>query len=224
MVQSPFDVILFDLGGVLIELTGVAQMCAWSGIADDEEMWRRWLKSPGVRRFETGRSTADEFAAAMCLEFALPVAAAEFMAEFAMWPRRVFPGVPELLGALASRYRLAALSNNNAVHWERISRDMGLGGYFSMSFLSHEMGLIKPDRAVFEHVADVLGCPPGRVLFLDDNWLNVEQAMAVGMVAHRVVGVGETAALLVSLGLLNELALSEPTGHRDSSRLNCTDG
>lgn len=207
MVQPPFDVILFDLGGVLIELTGTAQMGAWSGIADNEELWRRWLTSPGVRRFETGRSTADEFAAAMCLEFALPVAAAEFMAEFAMWPRRVFPGAHELLGALASRHRLAVLSNNNAVHWERISRDMGLGDYFGASFLSHEIGLIKPDRAVFEHVADVLGYPPGRVLFLDDNQLNVEQAAAVGMVAHRVAGVAETAAVLVSLGLLEEEAL-----------------
>ena len=149
-------------------------------------------------------ATADEFAAAMCLEFALPVAAAEFMAEFAMWPRRVFAGTHELLGALASRHRLAALSNNNAVHWERISRDMGLGGYFSTSFLSHEIGLIKPDRAVFEHVAEALGCAPERILFLDDNRLNVEQAVEVGMVAHRVAGVAETAALLLSLGLLEE--------------------
>lgn len=202
MSQAQFDVILFDIGGVLIELTGVAQMIAWTGIENDEELWRRWLTSPSVRGFETGRMGADEFAAAMCLEFALPVEAAEFMAEFALWPRHVFPGGHELLGALASRHRLAALSNNNAVHWERISRDMGLGGYFSASFLSHEIGLIKPDREVFEHVAEALGCEPGRILFLDDNRLNVEQAAAVGMVAHRVAGVEETATLLLSLGLL----------------------
>ncbi|MFN8515545.1 MAG: HAD-IA family hydrolase [Chloroflexia bacterium] len=203
MSQPQFDVIVFDLGGVLIELTGVAQMIAWTGIESDEELWRRWLTSPSVRGFETGRLAADEFAAAMCLEFALPVGAAEFMAEFALWPRHVFPGGHELLGALAARHRLAALSNNNAVHWERISRDMGLGGYFSASFLSHEIGLIKPDREVFEHVAEALGCAPGRILFLDDNRLNVEQAASVGMVAHRVAGVEQTAALLVSLGLLD---------------------
>jgi putative hydrolase of the HAD superfamily len=204
VAQGRFEVILFDLGGVVIELTGVAQMCAWTGIADDEELWRRWLMSPGVRSFETGRATAEEFAAAMCLEFGLPVGAAEFMAEFALWPSRVFPGAHELLGALASRHRLAALSNNNAVHWERISRDMGLGRYFSASFLSHEIGLLKPDRAVFEHVAEALGAPPGRILFLDDNRLNVEQAASVGMVAHRVAGVEQTAALLLELGLLEE--------------------
>ena len=202
MSESPFDIILFDLGGVLIELSGVAQMCAWSGIASDEELWRRWLTSPSVRRFETGQMTADEFGHALCAEFALPVAAADFLAAFALWPTQVFPGAHELLTALAARHRLAALSNNNSVHWERISRDMGLGGYFSASFLSHEIGLIKPDAAVFTHVVEALGHAPERILFLDDNRLIVEQARAVGMVAHRVVGVAEADALLRSLGVL----------------------
>ncbi len=204
MSESPFDIIIFDLGGVLIELTGVAQMCAWTGIASDEELWRRWLTSPSVRLFETGRMTADEFGHALCAEFALPVAAADFLTAFALWPSRVFPGAHELLAVLAARHPLAALSNNNSVHWERISRDMGLGDYFSASFLSHEIGLIKPDAAVFAHVVAALGYPPERILFLDDNRLNVEQARAVGMVAHRVAGVTETSALLRSLGLLDD--------------------
>jgi HAD superfamily hydrolase (TIGR01509 family) len=202
--QTLFDVILFDLGGVLIELTGVAQMREWAQIASDEELWRRWLTSPGVRSFETGLTTRDEFAAALCEEFALPIGGDDFLAAFALWPKQVFPGAHELLGTLAARHRLAVLSNNNAIHWERISREMGLGDYFSASFLSHEIGLIKPDRAAFEHVVAALDCAPGKILFLDDNRLNVEQAQAVGMVAHRVVGVEEAVTLLRALELLEE--------------------
>ena len=203
---TTFDVLLFDLGGVLIELTGVAQMREWAQIASDEELWRRWLASPSVRQFETGLATADEFATALCREFALPIADADFLAAFALWPSRAFPGAHNLLAALAARHRLAVLSNNNSVHWERISRDMGLGGYFSATFLSHEIGLIKPDRAAFEHVVAALGCAPERILFLDDNLVNVEQARAVGMVAHRVTGVAEAADLLRTLKLLEEAA------------------
>lgn len=107
-----------------------------------------------------------------------------------------------MLAALAARHPLAALSNNNAVHRERISRDMGLGRYSSASFLSHEIGPIKPERALFAHVVAALGCPPARILFLDDNLLNVEQTRAVGMAAHRVAGLAETIALLASLDLL----------------------
>jgi putative hydrolase of the HAD superfamily len=200
--HAPFDILLFDLGGVLIELNGVAQMREWAQIASDEELWRRWLASPSVRQFETGLATRDEFAAALCAEFALPIGAADFLAAFALWPSRAFPGAHDLLTALATRHRLAVLSNNNVIHWERISRDMGLGDYFSATFLSHEIGLIKPDRAAFEHVVTALGCAPDRILFLDDNLINVEQARDVGMVAHRVAGVEEAATLLRALKLL----------------------
>jgi FMN phosphatase YigB (HAD superfamily) len=199
-----FDVLLFDLGGVLIELTGVAQMREWAQIASDEELWRRWLASPSVRQFETGLATREEFAAALCAEFALPIGGDDFLAAFALWPSRAFSGAHDLLAALAARHRLAVLSNNNAVHWERISRDMGLGEYFSATFLSHEIGLIKPDRAAFEHVVAALGCAPERILFLDDNLINVEQAREVGMIAHHVAGVEETTALLRALALLED--------------------
>ncbi|MBK7792074.1 MAG: hypothetical protein IPJ62_05830 [Betaproteobacteria bacterium] len=55
----------------------------------------------------------------MVREFALPVTPADFLAAFAHWPRSLYPGVPELLAALAPRYRLASVSNTNALHWDR---------------------------------------------------------------------------------------------------------
>src|SRR6516225_9700215 len=57
------DVVLFDVGGVLVELRGIATMLGWfGGSVSVEDMWRLWLSSPVVRRFETGRTTPDEFA------------------------------------------------------------------------------------------------------------------------------------------------------------------
>ena len=45
------DAILFDLGGVLIELAGVEQMLAWCPDLDGiDDLWRKWLRSPAVRR------------------------------------------------------------------------------------------------------------------------------------------------------------------------------
>src|SRR4029453_12402902 len=58
--RSDIEVILFDLGGVLIELAGVEKMIEWSpGIETVEELWRRWLHSDAVRRFETGAIGRD---------------------------------------------------------------------------------------------------------------------------------------------------------------------
>src|SRR5689334_10969141 len=98
---SQFDIILFDLGGVLIELAGVDRMlelCDRAFSAD--ELWSRWLASDAVRQFETGLSSPDEFGAAMLAEFGLPIEAAQFLEEFTIWPKRVFPGGFELLEQL----------------------------------------------------------------------------------------------------------------------------
>ena len=105
--RLPFDAILFDLGGVLVELAGVEQMLAWSpGVADTDELWRRWLRSPAVRRFEVGGSTPEAFAAEIVDEFRLPVTPDEFLRAFSHWPRSLYPGVTELLAGLATRYRV----------------------------------------------------------------------------------------------------------------------
>jgi HAD superfamily hydrolase (TIGR01509 family) len=199
----PFDVILFDLGGVLIELAGVDRMlelCNHAFSAD--ELWARWLASDGVRRFESGHTGPDEFGAAMLDEFGLSIAAAQFLEEFTAWPKGVFPGSFELLERLSASYRLACLSNTNALHWPRVCDEMGLARYFEFTFASHLVGMLKPDAEIFQHVVEQLGCPPARILFLDDNQLNIASARAAGMVARRVAGLAEVRAALTELGVL----------------------
>ena len=199
----PFDVIVFDLGGVLIELAGVDRMlelCNHAFSAD--ELWTRWLTSAGVRQFETCHTSPDAFGAAMLEEFGLSIAAAQFLEEFTAWPKGVFPGSFELLEQLSASYRLACLSNTNALHWPRVCDEMGLARYFESAFASHLVGMLKPDLEIFQHVVDQLGCPPARILFLDDNQLNVAGARAAGMVARRVAGLNEVRAALVELGVL----------------------
>jgi glucose-1-phosphatase len=197
------DAILFDLGGVLIELVGVEQMLAWSPqLADTGELWRRWLASPAVRRFETGGSGHEEFAAAVVAEFGLTVGAEEFLRAFVGWPRGLYPGVPELLAALAPRYRLASVSNTNAIHWERFRREWALDAMFHANFPSHEVGRLKPDADYFGHVLDALALPAERVLFVDDNRVNVEAAAGAGIVARHVTGFVDLRATLGALGML----------------------
>ena len=96
--NRPFDAIVFDLGGVLIELGGVTRMLE---LLDHrvtvEELWARWLSSPSVSRFETGRMDANQFALALLAEFELPLRPAQFLAEFTAWPKGLYPGAIDLL-------------------------------------------------------------------------------------------------------------------------------
>src|SRR5687768_14527757 len=86
--NRPFDVIVFDLGGVLIELAGVNRMLELlQHRITVEELWTRWLTSTSVHQFETGQIEAQQFAQAVLAEFDLPISATQFLDEFTAWPQ-----------------------------------------------------------------------------------------------------------------------------------------
>jgi putative hydrolase of the HAD superfamily len=197
--------VLFDAGGVLVELSGMETLLGWlkDGVTVDE-LWVRWLRSQSVREFETGLIDAGDFAVAVTREFGLPVEPEAFLESFTGWPLGLFPGTLGMLARIPRRYRRALLSNSNALHWPRVSNDMGLGAAFDHHFVSHLTGKIKPDAAAFEDVTQSLGCAPEQVLFLDDNRLNVEAAARMGMHAARVQGPREAHRVLAEFGIIEE--------------------
>jgi putative hydrolase of the HAD superfamily len=202
-VSAPrVEAILFDLGGVVIEIVGAEVMLDWCpALQDIETLWRRWLDSPTVRRYETGAATRSAFAAAIVDEFALSITPEAFLAEFAWWPRRLFDGADELLAELALRYRLASVSNTNELHWERFEREWNLSSRFAANFPSYAVGRLKPDADYFEHVLATLDVAPERALFVDDNPVNVAAAARLGIRARRAVGPEGVRAVLRELGL-----------------------
>jgi len=196
-------VVLFDVGGVLVDLAGVDALLEWLGpAATVETLWPVWLRSPSVRAFETGRIEPMAFAAGIIEELKLDIPPARFLESFAAWPTRVFPGALEMVASIPTRYQRALLSNSNMLHWPRVLDEMGLRQSFEHRFSSHLTGKIKPDAEAFEHVLEELGCHAAEVLFLDDNTLNVEAARKVGMRSERVRGVIEARAVLVEAGVL----------------------
>jgi putative hydrolase of the HAD superfamily len=197
-------VLLFDVGGVLVELGGVEVILAWLGNRiTAEELWRRWLQSDSVRGFETGRIDATQFAAGVIAEFGLTVEPQQFLESFVGWPTGLYPGTLEMLARIPRRYQRALLSNSNPLHWPRVLDEMRLGAAFDSHFVSHLTGRIKPDRQAFEHVLQSLGCRPAQVLFFDDNLLNIEAARTLGMHAVQVRGLVEAQRALIELEILD---------------------
>jgi HAD superfamily hydrolase (TIGR01509 family) len=197
-------VLLFDVGGVLVQLGGVESILGWlDNRLTPEELWRRWLNSTAVRRFETGQIDAAHFAADMIAEFELPVDSQAFLDSFVGWPTGLYPGTLEMLARIPRRYQRALLSNSNPLHWPRVLGEMNLGASFDHHFVSHLTGRIKPDREAFEHVLESLGCEPGHVLFFDDNALNIDAARALGIHAVRVQGLEQAQRALIELDILD---------------------
>jgi glucose-1-phosphatase len=196
-------VVLCDLGGVLVDVIGPASLRRW---LDDrltpEQLWPMWLGSPVVRDFEAGRVAPEVFADRLIADLGLPVDRLQFLADFAGWPRALYPGAAELMARIPSPYVRASLSNTNVVHWPRMADDLKIGALFDHHFPSHLTGKLKPDLEVFAHVAHTLHCEPSAILFLDDQPLNVDGARTAGLRATCVRGVAEAESALVAAGVL----------------------
>jgi HAD superfamily hydrolase (TIGR01509 family) len=195
-------VVLFDLGGVVVELGGVEELGALVGETREEEIWRRWLECPWVRRFERGQCSTDEFARGMVETWSLPIGPGQFLEIFQRWPRGLFPGAEELLRQLAGRVHRACFSNTNALHVDHQLDAFQIRELFDEHYFSNRIGLVKPDREAYEHVVSALECAPEEILFLDDNRINVDGALAVGLDAHRVQGVEAARLVLEERGIL----------------------
>lgn len=203
MTTPPFDIVLFDLGGVLIELGGPAAMRELTGIGNDDELWQRWLTCPWVRAFESGECSPEEFAAGMVAEWAFSVAPATFLNAFREWPVGPLPGAEALVARVAAVVAVGCLSNTNILHTEERFSRWAIFEAFEPRLLSHELGVLKPDRVLFDRVAELVGSPPSRILFLDDNLINVDGATAAGFAAFHVRGVTEAERALEAAGVFD---------------------
>lgn len=202
MRRSGTRVVVFDLGGLIVELAGVPEFGEWTRL-DEEEVWARWLRSPAVRSYESGRSSTERFARDVVREFELSIEPGRFLERFERWPRGLLPGARELVREVRATHRVACLSNSNPLHWPRFRDELGLLGEFDALFSSHELGCVKPDREIFERVVRELRAPPGSVLFLDDNEINVRGGREAGLRAERARGPAEARSVLSRLGVLS---------------------
>lgn len=95
-------------------------------------------------------------------------------------------GFPEALGlierlARSGKYFLATLNNeSNDLNLYRIGR-FGLRKYFSVFFSSCFLGVMKPDKAIYDLALSLTQRPPQECLFIDDRPLNLECARLHGM-------------------------------------------
>jgi putative hydrolase of the HAD superfamily len=191
-------VLLFDLGGVLVETTGLPALKRLLPQASETEIAARWYGSPAVGRFERGQIDADCFAREFLAEWPVGMAPDAFIQAFTGWVAGFYPGALELLARLRAQHTVACLSNTNAAHWARMGRDLEA---FDHRIASHLVGHMKPERAIYEAALQRLGVPARDVIFFDDLAANVTAARDAGMQAHQVRGLDQTVTVLRRLGV-----------------------
>lgn len=82
--------------------------------------------------------------------------------------------------------------------------------HFEDILVSGEVGLIKPDPAIYHLTLERFGLRPDEVLFVDDLAVNVEAARGLGIASHHFTGAKGLEGALSDHGLIG--ARSEPAG------------
>lgn len=203
MTKPAITSVVFDMGGVFVELGAISEVIGDEDLTVDQ-FWSTWLKSPMVRKFERGQCSPDEFGSGIVTEFGLRMSGEEFISRFAKWPKGLFGGALELLRSVkAAGFEISVLSNTNEMHWTTQKDHETIGSMFDHEFTSYGIGMVKPDREIFEYVIEALGREPSEILFLDDNQPNVDGAIATGMQSRLTRGVEEVRLALIAEGVLD---------------------
>jgi FMN phosphatase YigB (HAD superfamily) len=179
---GPFDALIFDLGGVIVShdnavlgerllsrcapgtssaaLRAVGEADAYATGTPIKSLHRRLVQELG---YHADWST---FSADWCCHLT------------------VDPSMLDYAEALARRNRVLIFSNTNAGHWEFLVRATNGRLAAFESYLSHEIGRVKPSVDAFLHVARAAALDPRRSIFFDDRADNVEGARAAGFQAE----------------------------------------
>ena len=200
------DALIFDLGGVLIDVDFGRAVAAWARSAARplEELRRRPLlhMSAAFQAHERGEIGDAAYFEALRSAFGLALDDETMASGWNAIIGEPIPGMQALVAALAERLPLYVFSNTNAAHVRHFRpRHRGLLAPFREVICSCEIGLRKPEREAFESVVARIGASPGRIGFFDDNPDNVASARALGMQAFHVGSPEDVHAGLGRLGL-----------------------
>jgi putative hydrolase of the HAD superfamily len=201
----PFDVILFDVGGVLLTNgwdTNQRALAAEHFHLDLVQLEEKHHSAYG--NWERGLITRDEYLDAIVFHEPRGFTRDElfsFMLAQSQWLPNGAIGTLRRLAA-SNKWMVGALNNEARETNEYRFTKFGLREYFKVTLSSCYLGLIKPDPAMYRRALDILGRPAGRILFIDDRVENVAGAVQAGIHAIQFKNEEQLQDELRDLGIL----------------------
>ena len=190
MIGAGIQNIIFDLGGVILDLDTSRTMTAFADLAGiaPGAITDSVAKAQFFKDYEQGLITDAEFRDH--LRKLLGKEVTDEQIDFA-WNNMLGPLPAERLAVLKKLlpdYRVFLLSNTNNIHLQAFNAIIqtahgheNLDPYFTKAYYSHLLRMRKPDVAIFEHVLRENNLKADETLFLDDNADNLAGARKAGI-------------------------------------------
>ncbi|MBL7767159.1 MAG: HAD family phosphatase [Chitinophagaceae bacterium] len=189
--------IIFDLGAVILNIDYHLTQKAFEdlGISDFGMRYSKLQQSDLFDQLETGKIGEAEFIKAIQDISDIPLSDLSILAAWnAMlldFPLRRL----QILQQLQLHYNTYLLSNTNEIHERAFNQKLQstcgyptLAVFFDKIYLSHRIGLRKPDPAVFQLILDNHGLAANETLFIDDSQQHIESAAKLGIQTIHMTG------------------------------------
>lgn len=196
--------VVFDIGGVLLDWN--PRHLYKTMFNGDDEAMERFLADVCSPAWNLSLDAGKPFAsgvAELCSRF--PEQSALIAAYDSRWEDMVqgaFEDTVDLARTLkANGVPLYALTNFSSEKMALVRTRYDFFTPFDGMVVSGEIGMVKPDPAIYRHLLDRFGLVADETLFIDDSSLNVAGAEAAGMKAIHYCSALQLRADLSRLGL-----------------------
>ena len=188
MNLSSIEVILFDLGNVILPFTHyqiaekLSQFSQRKEFQDPQRIFSYLFdfEEGSVNGYEVGKVSSIQFFKSLKEYLHLSLSFEEFIP---IW-NDIFTedqGVSEIIRSLKGKKKLGLISNTNLLHFDYILSKFPVIRIFDKWILSHEVGFKKPDVHIFQKAMEWASVEPGKILLIDDMKKHVEVAVSLGM-------------------------------------------
>jgi FMN phosphatase YigB (HAD superfamily) len=181
-----YDALIFDFGGVILDIDPDRTWNAFAKYATRESI-QQVIGSGLLQEFEKGffshqklRQKINELLGTQIAEEPFNRAWNSMLVDYK--PKRI-----ERIQWLKKTHRLFLLSNTNVLHFNffkaKLIKEYGISfnDLFHHTYVSHEMGLIKPDAQIFRQVLIEQNLNPEKTLFIEDTRENADAAAKLGI-------------------------------------------
>jgi putative hydrolase of the HAD superfamily len=189
MKMNSFDAVIFDLGGVIINLDYQKTISAFHelGMTNFEQVYSQMAQSDLFDSYETGKISTQHFINLLLPHLPFGTSPNKVVAA---WNAMILD-VPlkkiALLADLKKSLPTFLLSNTNDLHiqkvrdeWKKVT-DCAMEESFHKIYLSHEIKHRKPTSQAFSYVLEENGLEAARTIFIDDTLQHIVGAKSIGL-------------------------------------------
>jgi len=188
MVQPSIDVILFDLGNVILPFSHyqiaekLSRFTQKKEFQDPQRIFSYLFdfEKGAVNGYEVGKVSSAEFFQSLKDLLHLSISFEEFVP---IWNDIFIENqeVSEIIQSLKGKKRLGLISNTNSLHFDYILSKFPIIRVFDKWILSHEVGFKKPALEIFQRAIEWASVKSEKILLIDDTKGHVEVAVSLGM-------------------------------------------